>query len=258
MRLLSGLHITIIIVIIGRWNILFGRSGLSILLGDSHLELIDGSLLKLLPHGLLFSEPRVPLVALTMAMSPKSGWRLWWILTLGVRWLSIGRRHFKHNIIKVVLDLLLLGVVGATTARGFGWILQLHVDELVVLQVHVLLDEVEDSLTEADLVVQTGWPHKRRWLSTVALGQLHCLQGLLVLLLVSLVELSNLDLLDVLVARVFKDDELMRDDSICYLLLLGGVQLIGVGDLMDLDLASVSAVHILVKYLGNVHLLLTA
>lgn len=71
-------------------------------------------------------------------------------------------------------------------------------------------------------------------------------------------EFSNYDFLNVLITGVFKDDKLMCDNSVGYLLFFGLVQLISCWNLMDLYFATVLLLLLLIQNLCNVHLLLAA
>jgi hypothetical protein len=126
---------------------------------------VNSSLLQLLSHDLLFAEPGV--LWLTLLIHILAGgicrWSLWWLRILALGWsrLGIGCRHIKHDIIEVIINFRILFLSSIITGSSrFRWILELYVDYLVILQLHVLLNEVEDSLAETDLVVQTRWPYQ--------------------------------------------------------------------------------------------------
>lgn len=248
MRLFSWLHVTIIVVVIRRRRILLSASSLSILLGNSSLQLVDGSLLELLSHKLLFSEPSILLFTFIidkLCSSVGCCWRL--TFTFSSSWFRIWSCHFKHNIIKVVvllLFLLLTSVVICTC--WFRWILQLHIYHLIVLELHVFLNEIEDSLAQTDFVVQTGRSNERGGLSTVALGEFHCFQLLSLFFAIGVVKFSNLNFLNVFVASVLENYQLVSNYSICYLLFLSWVKLVCVGYLMNLYLTSILKLGVLI------------
>jgi hypothetical protein len=134
MRLLSWLHVTIVIVIFDRRWICFAASSLSILLGDSSLELVDGSLLEFLAHELLISEPGILLLALLIDKSLPSGWCLrWLILALGISMLRIGCSHIEHDVVEVVNVILILLLIIIIASCLLRWIFQLHIYDLVFL-----------------------------------------------------------------------------------------------------------------------------
>ena len=144
MRLLSRLHITIVVIIIDRWRILFGASSLSILLGNSSFELMDSSLLKLLSHNFFFFEPGILLLSFFIYKLRASTWGSWRLtFALLISSFSIWSCHVKHHIIKIIIYIviLLLIVIIATSLR-FRWILQLNINHLVILKVHIFFDEI--------------------------------------------------------------------------------------------------------------------
>jgi hypothetical protein len=143
-RLLSRLHITIIVIIIDRWRVLFGASSLSILLGYSSFELMDSSLLKFLSHYFFLFEPGILLLSFFIHKLRASTWgcrRLTFAFL--VSRFSVWSCHVKHHIIKIVIYIviLLLIVIIATSCR-FRWILQLNINHLIILEVHVFFDEI--------------------------------------------------------------------------------------------------------------------
>ena len=220
---------------------------------------MNGALFKLFAHEFLFTEPRILLLALLIDVGWPSigrGWRL--ILALGVSCFGVGSSHIKHNVVEIIIQILIFLLVIIIIASGLRWIFKLDINDLVLLQLHVLFNEVKNCLAETDLVVETGGPDQRGRLCAISLCQLYRFQVLLFFLALSVVELSDLDLLDVLVARVLQDDQLMSNDSIRYLLLLRRVQLVSVGYLMDLHLASVMHLSVLIEDLSNVHFFLAA
>jgi hypothetical protein len=57
MGFLGGLHITIVVIVFRRGRLLLGAACLSVLMGNSNLQLVDGSLFEFLPHDFLLTEP---------------------------------------------------------------------------------------------------------------------------------------------------------------------------------------------------------
>lgn len=55
--LFSWVQVTVVVIIVQRWWVLFGISCLSVLLSNSGFELVDGTFFKFLTHYLLFTEP---------------------------------------------------------------------------------------------------------------------------------------------------------------------------------------------------------
>ena len=152
------LHITIIIIILRRWLSL-AASGLSILLGNSGFELVNGDLFKLFPCYLLFSEPCI--LGLTIFVDIDTmgllGWSLRMVFTTFCISLifSVWTCHIEHNVIQLIEGLAVLSLLLRTvfaisclviTSSHF-WFFSLNIDELIILSGHVLFDEIWYSFT---------------------------------------------------------------------------------------------------------------
>lgn len=261
------LHIRIIIVVLDGLGSDVLVAGLPVLLSNPALELVDGALFKLLAHEFLLAEPRI--LGLTVLGHVHGAAvdrvrvqrRLRIVLgRLGVAGLlRVRRRHIEHHVVEIVVGLArrvhsritaFTGIIVA--AAGLG-LLGDYIDELVLLHGHVLLDESNDSLAQADLVVETGRADDRLRLRA-ALGHLDR-----ALLLVQLrVELANLNAVDALLASVLQDDQLVRNNTLCDLLLLGRIQLVRFRHLVDQVLATVLLFGGMVQNGRGAHFLLAA
>ena len=150
------LQITIVVVVLSRLRRCLA-SRLSVLLSNSALQLIDGTFLELLAHHFFFAEPGI--LGLTGLVHVRRVIlrvrRLWMPLgTLGsVGLLGVRSRHVKHNVVKLFVGLawsidvrcLRLARTSCASASALG-LLCLHVNILIVLQWHVFLDEIGNSL----------------------------------------------------------------------------------------------------------------
>lgn len=150
------LQIAIVVVVLSRLRRCLA-SGLTVLLSNSALQLIDGTFLQLFAHHFLFAEPGVLRLAGLVHVRRvilRVG-RLWMPLrALGsVGLLGVRSRHVKHNVVKLFVGLawsvdvrrLRLARASCASAAALG-LLCLHVDILIVLQRHVFLDEIGNSL----------------------------------------------------------------------------------------------------------------
>lgn len=78
--LFSWIEVTVIVVVVHLRRILFRISGLSVLLSDSCLELMDSTLFKFLTHDFFFTEPWVSILSILIHVGLASC-RSWWRLT---------------------------------------------------------------------------------------------------------------------------------------------------------------------------------
>lgn len=135
---------------------------------------MNGAFLKLFAHDFFFTEPGVFSLTLFIYILAVGScrWGRWWLLTLAlcVSCLGIRSGHIKHNIIEVVVNIIIffLRIVIVSTSIRFRWILELDINNLVILQLHVFFYEVKDGFTQTNLVVETGRSHEGRWLCTIA------------------------------------------------------------------------------------------
>ena len=159
------LHITIIVVVLGGLRSSLAAC-LPILLSNSTLELIDGAFLQFLAHDLFFPEPcvlRLPRLVHISCVVLRI-WRLWMPLRAfgGVGLLRVWSCHVEHHVVKLFVSIagwvdvgrLRFSRASGSSTAALG-LLCLHIDVLIVLQWHVFLDEVSDSLAQANLVVET-------------------------------------------------------------------------------------------------------
>ena len=125
-------------------------SSCPILLSNPTFKLINGSLFELLSHDLFVSEPRVlglPRVA-DVHVGANAVIRRLGVVILASHVIimsNVWRRHVKHNVIKLFMVAVII-VVALTTRRcaatSVSGLLSLNVDVLIVLDWHVLGDEI--------------------------------------------------------------------------------------------------------------------
>jgi len=274
-RFLCGVNVTVVIVIrlnLRRWVLV---SCLSIWLGNSILQLIDSLFLKLLSQLIFLFEPCIFCLALFINIDTHHIWLIEWSLRMtGVLiHLAITRTtttrivwccHIKHNIIKVfeVVFIASTIVVFGTISISIRicilsefWVFRVNINELIVLERHIFFDEIINTLAKANLVIQT-WRFDQSCRGTIHLWKLDWI--LLHLPWYSLLKFFNLNLFDISVACILKNNELMCNNSICYLLLFFWVQLESFWYFMYLLLTATLHLIIWIQNWSDVELLFTA